>query len=158
MLSESQKNLSKRSSISPDIYAALWQIINKSRMQNGWTTKTAEELDATIETWFESFGFYKIPKDPAIYHELYSRAFVLRADARQQGVEVQQMDAVLLASCWRGLKTDIEQQRIRSGKFLTENAASTCKYCLGTGWCEIEKHGAKGRVRCDHSDVEPLFG
>jgi hypothetical protein len=124
-------------------------------MTNGWKTRTAEELDATIETWYEAFTFYKIPADPIIYQELYLRAFGIRADCQQQGKDVPQCDAVLLASCWPGLKTDIEQKRILAGRTLTENAASVCKHCGGTGWRNVIEGGARGVKKCDHADFQP---
>lgn len=155
----SQSQQISTTNIPREQHAALFSVINKSRMQNGWQTKTAAELDATIRTWAEAFAFKKIPADPAIYQELYLRAFEVRVDAQQQGKDVPQCDAVLLASCWVGLKHDIEQKRILAGRTLTQNAASDCRHCHGTGRREVVVGGVKGRGGiCDHTDIEPLFG
>lgn len=100
MLSETPRHLSKTNSVSVEQNVALWKLINRSRMLNGWTTKTAEELDDTIETWGEMFNHYQIPT--TAYPELYLRGFDVRQRKMNLGQEPPQMDATLLVSQWTG--------------------------------------------------------
>jgi hypothetical protein len=69
-------------------------------MLNGWTTKTAEELDDTIETWGEMFNHYQIPT--SVYPDLYLRGFDARQRRMNAGQDVPTMDCTLLVSQWTG--------------------------------------------------------
>jgi hypothetical protein len=137
-------------------HVALFQLINKSRMLNGWTTKTAQELDATIRTWAEIFNNpkYQIPLE--CYPALYDRAFDARQSRLRNGDDPPMMDATLIVSCWtgpNGLKAEIEQRRIDEGRTLGANAASVCRHCLGSGWREvIVDEKPMGVKRCNHED------
>lgn len=115
-------------------HAGLFAIINKARMLNGWTTRTAQDLDPTIRSWAELFAVYKIPISN--YQELYQRAFDVRQTRTRQGSEVPQMDATLIVSQWtgtHGLRAEIEQRRIDAGNILPDVAKSQCQRCFGTG-------------------------
>jgi hypothetical protein len=90
----------------------LFGLINKVRMLNGWTTKTAQELDATIRTWGEILNRYKIPLEH--YQTLYWRAFDTRQMRLNQGQDVPALDATLLVSHWtgpNGLQREVADQR-----------------------------------------------
>lgn len=135
-LSENRPTSSPKSSVSSDEYVALWKLINRARMLNGWTTKTAAELDDTIETWGEQFKKYGIPVDA--YPELYDRAFDFQQNKLRLGVEPPQMDARLLVACWtgeNGLKKERETKRqIASDRQLyMPKTAPDCGKCLDTG-------------------------
>lgn len=134
-------------SLSRDEHAALFAVINKARLLNGWLTRTAQELDATIRTWAEIFADYQIPINA--YPELYKRAFDVRQTKMQLGLTVPQMDATLLVSQWTGafgLKAAWRQKEIEAGRTLGANAESVCQHCFGTGFRSVEG----GVRRCDH--------
>lgn len=92
-------------------------------MLNGWTTKTAQELDATIRTWGEVLNRYAVPIEH--YITLYWRAFDTRQGRLNLGGDVPTIDAALLVSHWTGanglqreLAANAEQERIKSGRYL----------------------------------------
>lgn len=120
-------------------------------MLNGWSTRTAEDLDPTIRTWAEIFGKYEIPS--SAYAELYQRAFDQRQLRMRDGKEVPQMDATLLVSQWTGnwgLQADLRQREVARGRTLTTNAESVCELCLGSGWEQTVRDGYAGVRRCTH--------
>lgn len=140
--------------ISPETHAALWSLINKSRMLNGWKSKTAAELNATVRVWFEIFEQYKIPV--SAYNALYFRAFDLRQTRAMQGLDVPQFDATLLVSCWtgqNGLRAELEQKRIDERRYLPDTARSQCPRCHGieSVWAvETDSDGYQRARRCVH--------
>lgn len=93
-------------------------------MLNGWQTKTAQELDATIRTWAEVFARYEIPL--SAYSELYLLAFDVRQRCLQNDPgKVPMMDATLIVSQWDGeygLRNTIRQReydaRVKAGRTL----------------------------------------
>lgn len=120
-------------------------------MLNGWSTRTAAELDPTIRTWFEIFAEYKIPVE--CYGELYKRAFDVRQQRMQQGKDVPQMDATLLVSQWTGqwgLQNAMRQREVDAGRTLMPNAETVCDLCDGSGWARTEQGGRTGVVKCTH--------
>jgi hypothetical protein len=135
MLSGSQRNSLSKNSVSPEQNVALWKLINKARMLNGWSTKTAAELDDTIETWGEAFSFYSIPVDA--YPELYRRACDTRQKKMQMGVEVPMMDATLLISHWTGENGLMKERRstpkVAADHRLNEPRIKVCPRCYDTG-------------------------
>lgn len=150
MLSQSPPSSIK--TIPPSEHAALFAIINKARMLNGWTMRTAAELDPTIKTWYEALCFYRIP--PAAYPELYRRCVDVRQGQLQTGRDAANIDAILLISQWsglHGLKADLKQREIEDGRTLGTNAESVCQHCFGSGYKQIEQGGVRGVVQCDHS-------
>jgi len=130
----------------------LFAIINKARMLNGWSAKTAQELDPTIRTWAEAFGFYSIPT--SAYNELYQRAFETRQRRMSDGKDVPQMDATLLVAHWtgpNGLQSDLRQRDIDTGRTLTATSAAACEKCFGTLWAKTDPTNRLSPVtRCDH--------
>jgi hypothetical protein len=116
-------------------HQGLFVLINKARMLNGWTTKTAAELDATIQTWGEAFSFYSIPVDA--YPELYRRACDTRQKKMQMGVEVPMMDATLLISHWTGENGLMKERRstpkVGADHRLNEPRIKVCPRCYDTG-------------------------
>ena len=115
---------------------------------NGWTTRTAQELDQTIRTWGEMFAHYQIPV--SAYPELYQRGFDVRQLKMREGKDVPQMDATLMVSQWTGdwgLRAQLRQREVEAGRTLASNAESICQRCLGSGWEVVEGKGAR---RCDH--------
>lgn len=147
------------SNLSRENHAALFAIINKARMLNGWQTRTAQELDQTIRTWGEMLNSYQIPL--AAYPELYRRAFDVRQERMRQGGEVPQMDATLLVSQWtgpNGLQSDLRQREIDQGRTLPSTAQSQCERCLGNeaGFERLfdDQGNAAGlRKNCDHRPI-----
>lgn len=124
MTSEFSKNQqSSIATIPTDVHFALFGIINKARMLNGWKTKTAIELDATIKAWAEVFSQYDIPTDA--YQELYFRAFDTRQTKMRNGDDVPMMDATLIVSHWEGeygvravIKTLAYEKLVKEGRSL----------------------------------------
>jgi hypothetical protein len=119
-------------------------------MLNGWTTRTAQELDATIRTWAEVFSKKRIPIEH--YPELYRRAFDTRQKAMRSGEynQVPAIDAALLVSHWtgeHGLYAELEQKRIDERRYLPDTAASDCPKCFGSG---MECVPGKGARVCKH--------
>jgi len=105
--SESQQNFI--ATIPREQHRAIYQIINKVRMLNGWATKTAQELDARIHVWAEILNDYNIPYE--YYDELYKLAFDVRQTKTQEGSKVPFFGAELLVSCWTGYKHKITLNR-----------------------------------------------
>lgn len=139
--------------LSRENHAALFSVINKARLLNGWMTRTAQELDATIRTWSEMFARYAIPI--AAYGELYARAFDVRQERMRQGGDVPQMDATLLVSQWTGsfgLQALLKQREVEAGRTLGANAESVCRHCDGTGYRTEFEGGYSVARRCDHSE------
>lgn len=136
-----------------DDHAAFFGLINKSRLLNGWLTRTASELDPTIRTWHEVFRHYEIPV--AAFDGLYKRAFDVRQSKLQQGKEPPAMDATLLVSQWtgeHGLKAELKRREVDHGRTLATNAESQCQLCFGSGYKTVEKDGYPGSVKCDHGN------
>jgi hypothetical protein len=123
-MSESLKNPKNSTATIPtDVHYALFGIINKSRMLNGWKTKTSGELDATIKAWAEVFERYSIPI--SAYQELYLMAFDTRQIKMRQGGDIPAMDATLIVSHWEGeygLRSQIKQREyqefVKKGRYL----------------------------------------
>lgn len=137
--------------LSREQHAALFAVINKSRMLNGWQTRTAQELDQTIRTWGEMMNSYSIPI--SAYPDLYRRAFDVRQEKLRVANNVPQMDATLLVSQWTGpygLKNELKQREIDAGRTLPGNAESQCPKCYGTGYKTIQQGSYSGTVKCDH--------
>jgi len=147
----------QQNQISKNEHAAIFAIINKSRMLNGWAAKTAQELDATIRVWFDALSAYKIPLK--CYDTLYLRAIDTRQTFLSNGKEPPLFNVDLLISCWtgtNGLQSELRAQEIRKGRTLTENAETTCKYCFGTGLrYKLDENGKPGDGiigKCNHQD------
>lgn len=141
------------SQISREEHAALFAVINKSRMLNGWTAKTAQDLDATIRVWFEILSSYKIPVQ--CFERLYFRAVDTRQTFLMNGKEPPAFNAELLISCWagpNGLRAELQQEEIARGRTLTQNAESVCRHCHGSNWREVADGNYKGVRRCNHLD------
>ena len=137
-LSKPQKS---STTISPERHAALWGIINKVRMLNGWTIRTAQELDKTIRAWNEVLE--NVPIEA--YPELYKRSFQVRALALNVGRQPPDFDATLLYSQWigeHGLRAELKRKEIESKKYLPSTAISDCDKCHGTG-IECTPRGAR---------------
>lgn len=137
------------------MHSALFDIINRSRLLNGWTMRTADELDPTIRVWADAFAPYRIPIDA--YTGLYRRALDVRQAALRDGRQLPAMDATLLISQWTGpygLKAKREQDRIDSGKLLPDTAKTQCKTCFGTSMREFfdDNGNSNGWGRCDHQE------
>ncbi len=115
-------------------------------MLNGWSTKTAKELDNTIQAWAEVFNKYNIPLKH--YNTLYLKSVDVRQNQMQMGQQVASFTAELMVSCWHGLRDDLRQKEIEEGRTLTENAESVCKACFGSKMMQIENDGVKGVKRC----------
>ena len=145
-LSQNQQN--STTSIPREQHVALFAVINKVRMLNGWTTKTAQELDATIRTWAEVLNQYRIPIEH--YNECYLRAVDTRQRKLQDGKEIE-LDATLLAAAWQsGLSREVHERRVQEKRYLTSTAESECPRCFGSG---METVPGKGAKICGH---EPL--
>jgi hypothetical protein len=153
MQTYSQKAPLSTTTIPREQHAALFAIINKARLLNGWTTRTAQELDPTIRTWAEAFSWHSIPT--SAYPELYKRAFEVRANRMHGGNDVPQMDATLLVSQWvgsYGLQAQWRLKQIEERRSLPTNAESNCDDCLGTGFKMTESGGYRGMVKCTHGN------
>jgi hypothetical protein len=148
----SQPNSTKPSTISRDEHAAIFALINKVRLLNGWTMRSAEELDPMIRTWFEMFDRYGIPI--TAYRELYLRAFDARQRNIDRGGEPPSIDASILVAQWageHGLRKELRQRDINSRRVLSENAASACSMCFGSNFKYADANDqGKGVIACDH--------
>ncbi len=116
-------------------------------MLNGWTMRTAQELDKTIRAWNEVLEQIPI----GAYPELYKRAFQVRALALNVGRQPPDFDATLLYSQWigeNGLRAEMNRRAIEEKRYLTPTAASDCDLCHGSGF-EITERGARP---CRHGE------
>jgi hypothetical protein len=120
-------------------------------MLNGWTTKTAQELDATIRTWAEVFNKHRIPVEA--YNDVYLHAFDTRTRKLADGKDVE-LDATLMVASWGAVSQAIEQKRIEEHRYLPDTAAAGCERCFGTGMEVVQGEGKYRSARpCNH---EPL--
>jgi hypothetical protein len=115
-------------------------------------TRPMDELDDTIEAWWEMFDYYKIPVDA--YRELYQRAFEFRQFKIRQGQDCPTMDCTLLISQWTGenglAALRRNTQKIGADKQLYgESYAPKCSWCLDLG--KILTGPRKGQP-CPHRD------
>jgi len=140
----------------------LFSVINKARLVNGWTMRTAQELDPTIRVWHEALDLYSIPT--TAYDELFHRALDVRQFKMRSGETVPLLDAALLISQWEGphgLKAVYREREIKAGRTLTGYAGSHCPRCLGTG-LEYRFDDAGKRIGviagklCDHREDEEI--
>lgn len=145
------------SDIPPEQHAALFAVINKSRMLNGWGMSTPGELDQQIRTWAEQFNRHDIPI--RAYAELYNRAFDVRIEKMTKSGDGPAMDATLLISQWigeHGLKAEMHRREIESGRILTDVAASQCQRCEGMNMERVfdDKGFSLGLKKgCDHRPI-----
>lgn len=138
-------------------HAALFSVINQSRLVNGWTAAKAGELDPTIRVWFKVLTHFGVP--PEHYDALYLRALDARQTYWQNGKEPPLMNAELLAAGWtgaNGLRAEIERERIESKKYLSDTAESQCPRCFGLGTEFIYSKTGKSlgvRRNCQHQPL-----
>lgn len=125
-------------------------------MINGWTSKTIQELDATIRVWFEILANYQIPV--SAYEKLYFRAIDTRQTFLNNGKEPPPLNAELLLAGWtgtNGLKNELLEEEIRRGRSLPENAETVCRHCNGSGWRTVAdpvNPRYSGVIKCNHKD------
>jgi hypothetical protein len=139
-------------------HAALFALINKARMLNGWMSKTAKELDPMIRQWADEFNRLGIPI--SAYPELFSRAFDTRISAMNRGDSCPTMDAPLLASCWvgeNGLKKELKRRAVEARNALPANAESVCQMCFGSGFKTVQDGRYSVSKKCDHGNPELQF-
>jgi len=163
--SETESTSSRTNTPTEQEALALFALINRARLLNGWKAKDAESLDPQMLIWFETFRRYGIPLEA--YKEMFDMAFEVRMREMSNGVLVHDavvIDAALLVSCYtrpHGVKAQMEQRRIESGRFLPDTAASVCERCTGTGMEMVfNQDGEKLGVRkgCDHRPIVPGEG
>lgn len=149
----SQSQRTSTTDIPREQHAALFAVINKVRMLNGWQTRTAQELDATIRTWAEVFNKHRIPVEH--YNEIYLHAFDTRQRKIQHGIQPGEFDATLMVASWGAVAGDIEQRRIEERRYLPATAASDCPRCFGSGMEIVKGEGRYQSARpCNHEPIE----
>ena len=139
-------------------HAALFSVINQSRLLQGWGGSTAKDLNEQIIIWAKVLDRYKIPFEA--YEELYLRAVDLRQSRLNQGLEMPNFSAELLIASWtgeHGLQREIEKRRIAEGRTLSGNAETQCPRCFGMG-LEYRFDAENGRKlgiigKCDHREI-----
>lgn len=148
-----------KTNIPREVHAALFSVINKARLLNGWMMRTAQELDPTIRVWFEALSEYQIPA--SAYDGLYKRALDVRQMKMQIGAkDVPYIDAALLISQWtgpNGFKAELRQREVDAGRTLTTTARSNCLRCYGTDMEAVfDEDGNKIGTRpgCKHEYVD----
>lgn len=118
-------------------------------------------LEKRMLVWWDKFRQYGIPMEH--YKTLFDMAFDIRQQKMATEKEAPLIDAPLIISCWtrpHGLKAQLEEERVRSGRLLTDTAASGCERCFGTGM--ENKFDIDGKVigvvtgrPCDHRPIDP---
>ena len=118
-----------------------------------------DELKPQIATWYADFARHGIPV--SAYTELFDRAFDLRVTQMSRGETPMPMDSPLLVSQWigpNGLAKELRKRDKERGRTLSANAASVCKWCMGSGWRPGDVDDpSKGVTRCDHSEPQPTI-
>ena len=109
-------------------------------MLNGWTTKTAQELDATIRTWAEVFDQHRIPVDA--YNDMYLQAFDTRARKLADGKDCE-LDATLMVASYPEVESRVKRRMIAQGRTLPERAAGGCQMCFGAGMRPYPEQGGR---------------
>jgi hypothetical protein len=147
--------------ISRDQHAALFALINKSRLAQGWNALDIRSADPVIRVWADELNRYRIPIE--CYPELYNRAFDVRMNALSHGKDAPMIDAVLLASRWsgeHGLAAEIarkkrDQQKSLQSSLLPQDPV--CPRCRDTNVEIIYRpDGSKagGKPGCKHVPLE----
>lgn len=136
--------------------SALGDVIDRWRLNLGWRPLDNESQSLAIQSWFHILESENVPA--AAYNELFDRAIKLRALRMSQNQSVPDFGVELLLACWEGengLRKELERRRIAEGKTLSQNAASQCRFCFGSGMrFRFDESGkAVGIVgKCDHTD------
>lgn len=146
----SQNQRTSTTNIPREQHAALFAVINKVRMLNGWTTKTAQELDATIRTWAEVFNKHRIPLEA--YNDMYLQAFDTRRLRLAEGKEIE-LDATLMVASYPAVMDAVKQRMIREGRTLPRPSAGGCKRCFGAGMRPYPEQGGRYGP-CNHEPIE----
>lgn len=139
--------------ITPDAEKILGTIIFRTRLAKGWNGYEPRTQAMAVQTWHEILQTEKVPHQ--VYDELYRRACNFQAFILQTGKEPPEMSAQLMLSQWigeSGLRKELAEREIKSGKFLGENAESVCRYCHGSGWRTIKEGNYSFAKKCDHRD------
>jgi hypothetical protein len=122
-------------------------------MSKSWDVLPAGKAEAYARTWAEILDFAGVPRKTAIYNRLYKMAFERLADCRERGLDLPELTADFFASLWKILKDKLRDEEIARGRTLPENAASTCKYCHGSGFRTVIEDGYRFAKKCDHRDL-----
>jgi len=131
--------------------AAVYALITKSRLANGWNPMPAEEAEPMVLTWAEILNDHSVPIE--YYNELFRLAERRRVAAAAAGQPVPTLDAVLLAAVWESeLRDRVRTKRLEA---TTASTARNCDMCFGSGVRYREDYpGQKGAgyVACNHID------
>jgi hypothetical protein len=135
--------------LSREQHAALFAVINKVRMLNGWTTKTAQELDATIRTWAEVFDKHRIPV--GAYNDIYLHAFDTRSRKLADGKDIE-LDATLMVASWPAVADAYKRRMIIEGRTLPARTGGGCQQCFGSGMRPYPEQGGRFGP-CNHEEI-----
>lgn len=108
----------------------------------------AKDAEVMAHAWIEILNEQDIPHRH--YEELYRRAIGLRVRRIGQGMQCDDFTAELMAACWEGLRRDIRQREIESGRVLTANAESVCSSCGGSGFKPVGEGRHAPVTKCNH--------
>ncbi len=145
---------------------ALGDVLDRWRLNQGWNPWDDDTQMMAIKSWVHVLDREDIPA--SAYNELYERALETRAHALRTGKTLPNFGAELLLAEWigeNGLRRELRQREIDSGRTLPSNAQSRCGRCFGTGM--EHKFDADGHnlgiihgKECDHrpaAEGELLF-
>jgi len=134
---------------------AMLAVLNKRWMSQGWRVMDPKDSEPMALTWIESLDRERIPFEH--YNELYRRSVSLRSQRLAQGLKCDDFSVDMMIACWPGLKADLHQRDIDSGRLLTATAPTQCLRCYGTGLEQIyDEAGNKLGVRegCKHEHID----
>jgi len=130
----------------------LIDIVNKIRMLKSWDVLPAGKAEAYARTWAEVLDFAKVPRRSSVYNRLYQMGFERQVDCRERGLEIPEMTADYFVSQWKILKEKLQEEEIKRGRTLPENAESVCKHCHGSGFRQVADGKYVGAIKCNHKD------
>jgi hypothetical protein len=134
-------------------------VLDRWRLNNGWTVLDNKTQMATISTFVHELDADDVPH--TLYGELYSRVLKTRVATLNDGKQVSLTFGVeLMLAEWNGpngLRAELRQREIDTGRTLTGQATSQCTKCFGTGiqtFFDDAGNVIGARPGCDHEYLE----
>ena len=132
---------------------AMLNVLAKRWLSQGWRIQDPDDAKVMAEAWIEILDEYKIPYQQ--YPELYRRSVDLRVSRLNEGKDADDFSAEMMVSCWTtkgGLRDELKEADIKSGRYLTDAVAEGCEMCFGTGMWNPDGKGL--RPGCPHKQED----
>lgn len=130
------------------------EVLDRWRLNQGYNPYDNATQDLAIQSWVRLLDREGVPE--SAYGELYERAIVSRAGMVSAGKQLPQFGAELLLAEWggpHGLRQELHDKQVKSGRTLTANAAGACGKCKGSGWMPMGEGRNAPVAKCDHGGL-----